>query len=385
MSLTLHSFGLDPYINTVYSFQDGTWSIWHLRASSQDLPVTIENHRTFKFLRGIISEPFSQFDRRVFRLQDYGCVAINNVDESYEPNFRRDPLFMWPSQMKKPTLASNEMPYVPLILRRPKYEHSALRSLLLHRNWGLEFINDEKGGRWQLESSKQESWLQMQQAILLTIQIIRRYTGGFMSGLDFKSPSRLPMDYGFTKQYKSMEEAKATVLNVRGSFDLQFAFLAYHMCNSSSLISPSLNIRTVGFEGWPGWAVYALEKNLLHPVWIDMLLYGEISDFTAPRVGCYIIPRDCDWLEKVPIFLRRRIGIAFLYPMRTEIEREARHDLSDLGGPEIQRMASMTEVETYTISWAIRSAPTVYPELQLRFQPRSYLQSDGGRIRNPTC
>ncbi len=189
---------------------------------------------------------------------------------------------MWPSQMKKPTLASNEMPYVPLILRRPKCEHSALRSLLLHRNWGLEFIDDEKGGRWQLESSKQESWLQMQQAILFTIQIIRRYTGGFMSGLDFKSPSHLPTDYGFTKQYKSREEAKAAVLNARGSFDLQFAFLVYHMCNSSSLISPSQNIKTIGFEDWPGWAIYALEKNLLHPVWIDMLLYSEISDFTAP-------------------------------------------------------------------------------------------------------
>ncbi len=56
-------------------------------AASQDhLPVTVGDRGTFKFPRGIILEPFSQFDCCVFRLQDYGCVAINDVDESYEPN-----------------------------------------------------------------------------------------------------------------------------------------------------------------------------------------------------------------------------------------------------------------------------------------------------------
>ncbi len=187
--------------------------------------------------------------RQVFRLENNACVAFNGADPLYMPSYRKDPMFMWPRQLKWATYSCDPMPYVALVLVKPRYEHSVLQTLRLGRDFGLEYIEHEKGGVWQLSAGTQALWLQLQDILFLTVQLIQNYCGGFLSTLELKPPRRRPTDFGFTKQYKKEEDARRAVLDSRGSFDLLFAYVAFYISNSSSLVAPSTPVATVGWEG----------------------------------------------------------------------------------------------------------------------------------------
>ncbi len=261
--------------------------------------------------------------------------------------------------MKRAAYASNEMPYVAMILVKPGYDHSVLQTLRLDHNHGLEYVDDGRRGVWQLLAPKQTLWLQLQDVLRLTISVIQKYSGGFMSHLELQPPRRFPTDFGFTRQYERREDAKKAIFDARGSFDLLFAYVAFHMCGSGSMISPSPYVKTVGWGEWPGWALEALNKKIMPAAWINMLLYSEISDFTLKRVGCYIIPGSCEWLELVPIFLRRKIPIALVYPMGPQDLKAC--DLSRLRNQDLEKIFGLSENERILYEWSVKANPTVYP------------------------
>lgn len=182
--------------------------------------------------RGMRRERYPQFPREVFRLNDMICVAFNNVDATNLP-FNKDVLFMWPNQYKRAAYSSDEMPYVAIVLSNPRYEDSALRALHLEIDFGLDHVTaaNEKGEIWRLVQGKQDVWMQMENAVYLTISVIQEYTGGFMSHLELEAPRRRPSDYGFTKNYKTKEAAFTAVKNARGAFGF--------LCLQLKLVAPA--------------------------------------------------------------------------------------------------------------------------------------------------
>lgn len=318
--------------------------------------------RILRFPRGRNSDRFPVFDRQVFRVENNICVAFNGIDPSYIP-CRKDVLSMWPSQYKKCALSSDEMPYVAMVLAKPRYDHSVLRTLRLDHDFGLEYIDEGKGGVWQLPRKTQTLWLDLQNIIYLTIREIQKYTGGVMSHLELEPPRRRPLDFGFMQQYKRKEDARRAVLNSRGSFDLLLAFLAFYMCNSSSLRQQSSAFaRTVGWDGWPGWAQNSLENKVLHPAWVDMLLFSEISDFSLRRVGCYIVPGSCEWLHLVPNFLSLNIPIGFLYPvLEKDYARFDSNSLSKIRFPHYEEMVALKTREREHLERDIKLNLTLLP------------------------
>ncbi len=65
-------------------------------------------------------------------------------------------------------------------------------------------------------------------------------------------------------------------------------------------------------ENWPVWCRVALDKHKVHPVWLHSFLFSEIFDFGLQRVGAFIIPETCQFMDKVPALLRCRIPLTFL-------------------------------------------------------------------------
>ncbi len=281
-----------------------------------------------RFPVGLNRDPNSDYGRRVFRHEGYGYVTFNGAEHLPETN---DPTYVWPRYLKNMHMGSNEYPYAAYVLKNPRYDNNEFlkRLNISFHTVPFERIGDErKGFSYRMEPDKAYAWQRLENAVLFTVKTIRRYYDCYYN-LSF-SPPRLPSSYGYLGTYSTLRDLRRRVMTSRDSFDLLFAYLAYYLSGTpSTTMTSAVNVnryvrqgssgRTSGgdtlCDSLPLWAQEAINDGLMHPVWVDMVLFSEISNFTRRRAGVCIDPDDCEFLYTIARLLARKIEFVVKWPL----------------------------------------------------------------------
>ena len=254
--------------------------------------------------------------RRVFRHNDFGCVAF--VQSGPTPPFPNPKIRLrdsWPRQFRKTCFADDTAPYAPYVLTNPDFADGFMSRLNVTRT---SIVVEKKGNFFFLEKKKRDSWKRYENA-LRGLHVLVQHLMDFQHGMNFKFP-RAPASYKYDMGFRDENELRTAVLDSRDSFIQNMACLTYiingHGRGSHDLGFKSEREDKTTPSGWPTWARRAIAGHGYSPTWMEQFLNSDIVNFTAQRAGCYIdAGSGLEWLGQVRWFLNRNVPVVFVWPL----------------------------------------------------------------------
>lgn len=209
-----------------------------------------------------------------------------------------------------PMSLSRHFPYAAFVLREIHSDNRQLAKLLFS-NKDIPFVKQMRDGqeKFLLEIERRGGWQRLERLLRKIAECVQAAYPSRSTLIAPTPPSKL----GYHQPYNSYAELHRQVVLSERAFEVYVAWIVYVVI--ACLDFGSLRkISATSPVAWPKWVDKGIKADWFKEDWLHTFLFSEAFDFTRERVGTFVNPHSCTFLEDIPMFLRLGIPFTVVWP-----------------------------------------------------------------------
>lgn len=250
--------------------------------------------------------------RHVYQRDKMAYVSFNGMPEiTVEPQ-GFESLSDLVANPLRPIISPNGIPYGAFVLQDPSPNDHQMAKLLFKDGIipHVKSVNDQGREVYSLEKGTRESLCELETMLVRAVRYVNR-----VSPISQLLAPPLPWSFNYWGMFRSYEELSKQVLDARSAFHLYIAYTVYVVTIRTDVGSLQRDSQVSDSSRWPRWCEEAFKDGKLEKDKLKGLLFSQPFNFSSKRVGTFITPHTCTFLNEINFFLQAGIPFAVIWDL----------------------------------------------------------------------